>query len=86
MKKIFFLLCLAMLSIASFSQQIPEGIKYQGVTLKAVVLAAQKIVLRIRLAGNDGRDWTPYYIESHNVVTSQPDLYAGGGRRNRNNG
>lgn len=77
MKKFFFLLCLALLSVASFSQQIPKGMKYQGVArdLKGLVLAEQKIVLRISLAGNNGRAWTPYYTESHNVETSQLGLF-----------
>lgn len=46
MKKIFFLLCVTMLSIASFSQQIPNGKKYQGVTrdLKGLVPAEQKVI------------------------------------------
>lgn len=46
MKKIFFLLCVTMLSIASFSQQIPNGMKYQGVAcdLNGVVLAEQKVI------------------------------------------
>ena len=46
MKKIFFLHCLIMLSIASFSQQIPKGMKYQGVTrdLKGLVPAEQKVI------------------------------------------
>ena len=77
MKKIFFLLCLTMFSIVSFSQQIPKGMKYQGVArdLKGAVLAEQKIVLRIALAGNNGQAWTPYYTESHNVETSQLGLF-----------
>ena len=46
MKKIFFLHRLIMLSIASFSQQIPKGMKYQGVTrdLKGLILAEQKVI------------------------------------------
>jgi hypothetical protein len=77
MKKIFFLLSLVMLSIVSFSQQIPQGMKYQGVArdLKGVVLSEQKIILRIALAGNNGQSWTPYYTETHNVETSQLGLF-----------
>src|SRR5688572_24466275 len=77
MKKIFFLLCLAMISIVSFGQQVPKGMKYQGVArdLKGLVLAEQKIVLRIALAGNNGQVWTPYYTESHSVETSQLGLF-----------
>ncbi|MES2881394.1 MAG: hypothetical protein V4676_04540 [Bacteroidota bacterium] len=77
MKKIFFLLCIAMLSLASFSQQIPQGMKYQGVArdLKGLILAEQKIVLRISLAGNNGQAWTPYYTETHKVETSPLGLF-----------
>jgi hypothetical protein len=57
MKKIFFLLCLVMLSIACFSQQMAKGMQYQGDArdLKVDVPAEQKILLRISLAVNEGR-------------------------------
>ena len=46
MKKIYFLLCLIMLSIISFSQPISKGIKYQGVTRdpNRLVPAEQKVI------------------------------------------
>lgn len=70
---VFFLLIFT----TAFSQNVPKGMKYQGVArdLRGVVLAEQKIVLRLSLAGNNGQVWTPYYTESHSVETSQLGLF-----------
>ncbi len=77
MKKVFNLTAIFLLFFAAaFSQNVPQGMKYQAVarTLSGNVIANQEISLKISLV-NSGKSAAVYYSEVHTVTTNQLGLF-----------
>lgn len=78
MKKFSYIISLLLfLSVTTFAQQAPTGMKYQAVArnLKGEVLGDQAITLKVSLAANDNTSWHNYYSETHSVTTSALGLF-----------
>jgi hypothetical protein len=77
MKKFLFLLTILLISIISFAQNVPQGMKYQAVArnLSGNVLVNQSITLKINLITQDSKATTVYYSETHAVTTNEVGLF-----------
>jgi hypothetical protein len=74
----FFLILSTFFCIASYAQQVPQGMKYQAVArnLKGEVLINEIISLQIRLTSQPQGNRIEHYSEIHNVTTNELGLFS----------
>ena len=77
MKNFSLIFIFCFITIVSFAQYVPQGIKYQAVARNnsGNIIANQEISLKINLVTQQDAIATIYYIEIHTVTTSQLGLF-----------